>query len=55
MDNSLNISVSSTQLFLALVFQMWLVVFPVIIIIKLNRLARRFEERFGADEEETHV
>lgn len=57
MENSLNISVTSTQVILALVFQMWLVVFPVIIILKLNRLTRLLEERFGADadEEETHV
>lgn len=55
MENSLNISVTSTQVILALVFQMWLVVFPVIIIIKLNRLTRLLEERFGTDEEDAHV
>ena len=55
MENSLNISVSSTQVILALLFQMWLVVFPVIIIIKVNRLTKLLEERFGTDEEEPHV
>ena len=55
MENSLNISVTSTQVILALIFQMWLVVFPVILIVKLNRLTRLLEERFGADEEDPHV
>ena len=55
MDNTLNISVTSTQVVLALIFQMWLIVFPIIIIIKVNRLTRLLEERFGTDEEDTHV
>ncbi len=55
MENTLNISVTSTQVILALIFQMWLVVFPVIIIIKLNRLTRVLEQRFGTDEEDQHV
>jgi hypothetical protein len=55
MENAMNISVSSTQVILALVFQMWLVVFPVIIIIKLNRLTRLLEDRFGGEEEDRHV
>ena len=55
MDNTLNVSVTSTQVILALMFQMWLVVFPVIIIIKLNRLTRVLEQRFGTDDEDPHV
>ncbi len=55
MENSFNISVTSAQIFLALLFQMWLIVFPVIIIVKLNRLTRLLQERFGADEEDPHV
>ena len=55
MENTLNVSVTSVQLLLALLFQMWLVIFPIIIIIKLNRLTKRFEDRFGSDEEEPHV
>ena len=55
MENTLNISVTSTQVILALIFQMWIVVFPVIIIVKLNRLTRILEERFGTDEEDPHV
>jgi len=55
MENTLNISVTSTQVILALIFQMWIIVFPIIIILKLNRLTRLLEERFGADEEDQHV
>ena len=55
MDNTLNISVTSTQVVLALIFQMWIIIFPIIIIIKVNRLTRLLEERFGTDEEDTHV
>jgi hypothetical protein len=54
-NNSVNISVTSAQVILALLFQMWLVVFPVIIIIKLNHLTRRIDERFGPEEEEQNV
>lgn len=38
MDQALNVSVSPLQLLLALAFQVWLVVFPIIIIRKLNYL-----------------
>jgi hypothetical protein len=38
MDQALNVSVSPFQLLLALAFQVWLVVFPIIIIRKLNYL-----------------
>lgn len=55
MENSFSISVTSVQVFLALLFQMWLIVFPVVIIVKLNRLTRMLQERFGTDEEEPHV
>jgi hypothetical protein len=55
MDNMLNISVTSTQVLLALVFQMWIIIFPIIIIVKLNKLTRLLEERFGTDEEDQHV
>ncbi len=52
-SNMLNVSVSSGQLAVAFIFQMWLIIFPVILLIKVNRLTRLMEERFGHDEEET--
>jgi len=36
MENSLTISVSPLQALLALAFQIWIVVFPIILIRKLN-------------------
>lgn len=38
MDQALSVSVSPVQLLLALAFQIWLVVFPILIIRKLNDL-----------------
>ncbi|MFH0754749.1 MAG: hypothetical protein V2A70_09295 [Candidatus Omnitrophota bacterium] len=52
---AVNFSVSSGQVIIALLFQMWLVIFPVILMLKINRLTRLWEERFGAEEEESHV
>jgi hypothetical protein len=56
MENaSVNFSVTSGQVIVALLFQMWLVIFPVILMIKINRLTRLWEERFGSEEEDQHV
>ena len=38
MENSISISVSPLQAILALAFQIWIVVFPIILIRKLNYL-----------------
>jgi len=38
MENSISISVSPFQALLALAFQIWIVVFPIILIRKLNYL-----------------
>ena len=54
-SGTVNFSVSTAQVVIALLFQMWLVVFPVILMIKINRLTRLWEERFGAEEEDQHV
>ena len=40
MENAVNLSVSPFQLLLALAFQIWLVVFPIIVIRKLNYLTQ---------------
>ncbi len=54
MDTStINFSVSPIQMAVAFLFQMWLVVFSVILILKVNRLTKLLEERFGHDEEES--
>lgn len=38
MENAISVTVSPLQVILALAFQIWIVVFPIIIILKLNRL-----------------
>ena len=56
MENSLSISVSPLQAMLALAFQVWIVVFPIILIRKLNYLtalisSQGFDEDEGSDSE----
>ena len=51
MENSINVAVTPIQAVLALAFQIWLVVFPIIIIRKLNTLTNLLLERFGQDNE----
>lgn len=38
MENSINISVSPLQVLLTLAFQIWIIVFPILILRKLNYL-----------------
>ena len=38
MENTINISVTPLQAMLALAFQLWMIIFPIIIIKKLNEL-----------------
>ena len=51
MENALAVSVSPLQVLLALAFQIWIVVFPIIIIRKLNQLTALLQERLGSDQE----
>lgn len=54
MDTSaLNISVSPLKMAVAFLLQMWLIIFPVILLLKVNRLTKLMEDRFGHDEEES--
>ena len=52
MENSISLSVSPLQAMLALAFQIWIVVFPIILIRKLNYLtalinAQNYDESEG--------
>ena len=38
MENSINVSITPIQALLGLVFQIWIIVFPIILIRKLNYL-----------------
>ena len=52
MENSINVSLSPLQLILSLAFQIWIVVFPIIIIRKLNYLTDLFQSQFDSDKED---
>ena len=54
MENSISLSVSPLQAMLAFAFQMWIIVFPIILIRKLNYLtaliaSQRCDEEEGND------
>ncbi|MBF0123044.1 MAG: hypothetical protein HQL21_06530 [Candidatus Omnitrophica bacterium] len=51
MDTAMNFSVTPFQAILAIGFQLWLLVFPILILRKLDRLTALFEEKFGEPEE----
>lgn len=51
MENAINVSVTPLQALLALAFQIWIVVFPIIIIKKLNFLAALLQEHTGGQNE----
>ncbi|MCK5012347.1 MAG: hypothetical protein KAS66_00860 [Candidatus Omnitrophica bacterium] len=51
MENAISISVSPLQALFALAFQIWIVVFPIILIRKLNYLTALIaSQRYGEDE-----
>ena len=53
MENSISISVSPLQALLALAFQIWIVVFPIILIRKLNYLTTLIaSQKYYEDEAE---
>ena len=53
MENSISISISPLQALLALAFQIWIVVFPIILIRKLNYLTTLIaSQRYDEDEAE---
>ena len=53
MENSISISVSPLQALLALAFQIWIVVFPIILIRKLNYLTNLIaSQKYFEDETE---
>jgi hypothetical protein len=51
MENSISISVSPMQILFALAFQVWIIVFPIILIRKLNYLTALIASQ-GNDENE---
>ncbi|MBN1869869.1 MAG: hypothetical protein JW847_04755 [Candidatus Omnitrophica bacterium] len=51
MENSISISVSPLQALLALAFQIWIIVFPIILIRKLNYLTALIASRNNDEDE----
>ncbi|HOW36023.1 MAG TPA: hypothetical protein PL155_06395 [Candidatus Omnitrophota bacterium] len=52
MENAINVSLTPIQLYISLAIQIWLVVvFPVIVIRKLNHLSELLEGRDSADQD----
>ena len=50
MDSSINISLSPVQILSALAFQIWIIIFPIIIIKKLNYLTELLEHYLEGDQ-----
>jgi hypothetical protein len=44
MENAINISVTPLQALLALAFQAWIIIFPIVLLWKMDRLTRLVEE-----------
>jgi len=61
MDSAINLSVTPLQALLALAFQAWLIIFPIILIRKVSHLEALIEERLEGtqgqeqDQEEENV
>lgn len=53
MENSINVSYTPWQVVLSLAFQIWIVVFPVIIIRKLNYLTDLLHAQFDTESKES--
>jgi|GEM_PF-808071 len=53
MENNFTVSITYFQAILSLLFQIWLVVFPIIIIKKLNYIVDILQAQFEEDDRET--
>lgn len=53
MENNFTVSITYFQAILSLLFQIWLVVFPIIIIKKLNYIVDILQAQFEEDDHET--
>lgn len=51
MENSITVNVTPLQLLLTVAFQLWIVVFPIILIRKLNYLITLMQEQFDSGKE----
>ena len=55
MENALTVTVSPLQVILALAFQLWVIIFPILIIRKLNYLIELMEANQAGEEDASIV
>jgi len=55
MDNAITLSVSPLQVLLSVAFQAWIIIFPILILKKLNYLIELLHAQFEDDDKETHA
>ena len=53
MENSINLSVTPVQAILALAFQVWMIVFPILLIRKINYLTDLLHDHLDEDKPNT--
>ena len=51
MENTVSVNLSSSQLILSLALQVWIIVFPILILKKLNYMISVLQDHFGTDRE----
>lgn len=51
MENGININLTPIQILLSLAFQLWLIIFPIILIRKLNYLTNLLQDQYYSDKE----
>ncbi len=51
MENAVNVSFTPLQMILSLAFQVWIIVFPILIIRKLNHLTALLESKKNDEEQ----
>ncbi len=51
MENSFTVNLTPLQVFLSLAFQIWMIVFPIILIRKVNYLIAIIQDQFDPDKE----
>ena len=51
MENSISVNVAPWQVVLSLAFQIWIIVFPIMIIRKLNYLTSLLQAQFETDDD----
>lgn len=49
----MNVTLTPLQVLLSLAFQIWIIVFPIILIRKLNYLIKMMQDQFYSNEEST--